>query len=490
MSSLTQRAAHATWWSALEISSRYGVQFVVMVVLARLLTPADFGLIAMLLVFTTVAALLVDSGFGTALVQKQATSDDDETTVFIFSAGASAAVALALWFAAPAIASFYSQPLLTGLTRLLVFVLPLSALASVPDALLTQRLDFKSRAKAEIIASLCSGLLAIVLAWRGFGVWSLAWQAVSAIGVRALLLWIYTGWLPRGRFDPRAFRSLGEFGGYMLMANLLNTISLRLQSLLIGKLFDSRALGYYTLAQNTQLAPAQFMSGILNRVGLPVFSTVAEQPEKLVNALRLSLRVAIFVFVPCMIGIAVVAKPLILALYGARWTPAAPLLTILAVSATFWPLHVLNLAAIGAQGRSDLIFRLEVLKRIVSISLIVTCSPGGPIAIAWAVLASSLFAVAINTWYSKKLLGYGVIAQLRDQLPTLAITALAALGGWLVLHWLQSGTTAMIVAVFSAALVYLGASALLRNAALMEIVELFRTLWSKGPVPGDMPSER
>lgn len=487
MQSLTHRAAHATWWSALEITSRYGVQFAVMVVLARLLTPSDFGLIAMLLVFTAVAALLVDSGFGTALVQKQGTSDNDETTVFLFSSGASVAVAVGLWFAAPAIALFYAQPLLTPLTRLLLFVLPLSALAAVPDALLTQRLDFKARAKAEIIASLCSGALAILLAWRGLGVWSLAWQAVSAIGLRAALLWVYSGWRPRGRFELSAFRSLGGFGGYMLMANLLNTISLRLQSLLIGKMFDSRALGYYTLAQNTQLAPAQFMSGVLNRVGLPVFATVADQREKLVGALRLSLRVAIFVFVPCMVGIAVVAKPLIIILYGARWAPAAPLLTLLAVSATFWPLHVLNLAAIGARGRSDLIFRLEVLKRIVSIGLIVAASFYGVMAIAWAVLVSGLFAVAINTWYSKKLLGYGVLAQLLDQASTLAITGLAALTGWLVLHWMPPGAPAMILAIVGAAVVYLGTAALSRNTAFMEILELGRTMRSRDAVPRNLP---
>lgn len=491
MTSLTRRAAQATWWSALEITSRYGVQFGVMVVLARLLTPADFGLIAMLLVFTTLAALLVDSGFGTALVQRQQTSDDDETTVFLSGLTVSTVVGTALWLAAPAIAGFYSQPLLRPLTRLLLFVLPLSALAAVPDALLTQRLDFRSRANAEIVASLCSGAVAIVMAWRGFGVWSLAWQSVVAIGVRAALLWLYSRWRPRGAFRWSSFRSLFRFGSYMLMANLLNTLSLRLQSLLIGRLFDSRALGYYTLAQNTQLAPAQFMSGVLNRVGLPVFSTVADQREKLVSALRLSLRVAIFVFVPCMIGIAVVAKPLIAMLYGARWTPAAPLLTVLAISATFWPLHVLNLAAIGAQGRSELIFRLELIKRVVSIGLILACSPGGPMAIAGAVLVSSLFAVVINTWYTHRLLGYGVLAQLRDQAGTLLLTALAGLAGWLVLHWLRSGVPAMLAAIAAAAAVYLVGAYLGRHPALREILELARTLspaQSGGPTLDDGPN--
>jgi len=477
--SLTHRAAHATWWSALEITARYGVQFVVMIVLARLLTPADFGLIAMLLVFTTFAALLVDAGFGTALVQRQQTTDDDETTVFLTSLCMAVVLAAILWMAAPAIAAFYSQPTLTPLTRLLLFVLPLSALAAVPDALLTQRLDFRARANAEIIASLCSGVLAVALAWQGFGVWSLAWQAIAAIGMRALLLWLFSGWRPRGRFDTSSFRGLFRFGGYMLMANLLNTFSIRLQSLLIGRMFDSRALGYYTLAQNTEQAPAQFMSGVLNRVGLPVLSTVADQPAKLIGALRLSLRVAIFVFVPCMVGIAVVAHSLIIVLYGSRWTPAAPLLSVLAIAGMFWPLHVLNLAAIGALGRSDLVFKLEIVKRVVSIPLIVVGSFYGVLAVAWAVLVSSVFGVIVNTWYSHKLLNYGVLAQLRDQSATLLLSAIAAAVAWLASHWLAHAPLALAVAVLAAATAYLGGAALGKVVAWRELLEVMHAMLSR-----------
>lgn len=480
--SLTHRAAHATWWSALEITARYGVQFVVMIVLARLLTPADFGLIAMLLVFTTFAALLVDAGFGTALVQRQQTTDNDETTVFLTSLCMAVVLAAILWMAAPAIAVFYSQPTLTPLTRLLLFVLPLSALAAVPDALLTQRLDFRARASAEIIASLCSGVLAVALAWQGFGVWSLAWQAIAAIGMRALLLWLFSGWRPRGRFDTSSFRGLFRFGGYMLMANLLNTFSIRLQSLLIGRMFDSRALGYYTLAQNTEQAPAQFMSGVLNRVGLPVLSTVADQPAKLIGALRLSLRVAIFVFVPCMVGIAVVAHSLIIVLYGSRWTPAASLLSVLAIAGMFWPLHVLNLAAIGALGRSDLVFKLEIIKRVVSIPLIVAGSFYGVLAVAWAVLVSSVFGVIVNTWYSHKLLNYGVLAQLRDQSATLLLSAIAAAVAWLASHWIAHAPLALAVAVLAAATAYLGGAALGKIVAWRELLEVMHAMLSRTQV--------
>lgn len=482
---LTSKATVAAWWSALEIAARYGVQFMVMVMLARLLTPGDFGLIAMLLVFTTVAALLVDSGFGTALVQKQHTTDDDETTVFLSGLSASLLVGAMLWLGAPAIASLYSQPTLAPLTRLLLFVLPLSALAAVPDALLTQRLNFRARASAEIIASLCSGVAAVAMAWRGFGVWALAWQSILSTGMRALLLWRYSQWRPQGRFHAESLRRLFAFGGYMLMANLLNTLSTRLQSLLIGRLFDSHTLGFYTLAQNTQLAPAQFMSGVLNRVGLPVLSMVSNQPAKLVAALRLSLRVAIFVFVPCMVGIAVVAKPLVVLLYGEQWAPAAPLLSILAASATFWPLHVLNLAAIGAQGRSDLVFRLEVVKRLMSVGLILACSTFGAMAIAWAVFASSLFGMVVNTWYSRKLLGYGVLAQLEDQLPTLLLSTLAAAVAWLATRRVDGVGMSMAIAVVSAVVAYVGGAVAFRPAAWRDLVGLSRTLRSRmaAPVP-------
>lgn len=483
MPSLTRRAAHATWWSALEITARYGVQFVVMLILARLLTPSDFGLIAMLLVFTAFAMLLVDGGFGTALVQRQRTTDDDETTVFLTGFGTGVVLAVVVWFAAPAIAAFYSQPILTRLMRLLLFVLPLGGLAAVPDALLTQRLDFRSRASAEIIASLCSGAIAVAMAWRGFGVWSLAWQSVVAIGARALLLWVFSGWRPRGRFAVESFRSLFGFGGYMLMANLMNTLSVRLQSLLIGRLFDARLLGYYTLAQNTQQAPAQFMSSVLNRVGLPVFSTVVDRPAKLVGALRLSLRVSIFVFVPCMVGIAVVARPLIDVVYGARWEPAAPLLSILAIAAMFWPLHVLNLAAIGAQGRSDLVFRLEVIKRTVSIALIVAASFHSVTAVAWAVLLSSVFGVIVNTWYSRKLLGYGLVAQLQDQWPTLLLSAIAAGVAWLASHWLAHAPVALAAAIVAAAAAYFGGAAIARVAAWHELLDVLQALRARDAAP-------
>jgi teichuronic acid exporter len=477
--SLAKRAAGAAWWSTLEILARYSVQFLVMVVLARLLTPADFGLIAMLLVFTGVGTLLVDSGFGSALVQRQHTTPDDETTVFIFTVVLGVLCAGILALAAQAIANFFHEPKLVSLTRVMSLVLPLGALASVPDALLTMRLDFKKRARAEVVASLCSGVVAVVLALRGYGVWSLAWQGIVSIGVRGLLLWVYSGWRPRGRYRGKSFRSLFGFGGYMLLTGLLNAAATRLQSLWIGRLFDARTLGFYTLAQNTQQAPASLIDGILKRVGLPVFSAIAHDSTKLRSAFRASLRMSMFLFFPCMVGIAIVAKPLIEIVYGQRWSPAAPILSVLSLSAALWPIHILNLAAIGAQGRSNLLLRVEVVKQFIGIVLVAIAAPMGPLAIAWAVFISGFFGVGVNAYYSKKLLGYGAIAQLRDQSATFFLSTAAAIAGWMILHWMATGPVSMLVAIAVAVVVYLGLALMTQNTSLIELFAIVKTLRNK-----------
>jgi len=381
-----------------------------------------------------------------ALIQRQHTTADDETTVFIFTLGIGIVTAGILMLAAPVIATFFNQPKLIELTRVMAVVLPLGAFASVPDALLTMKLDFKARARAEVVASLCSGAVAVILALQGFGVWSLAWQGIVSIGVRGVLLWLYSGWRPRGRYRRASFHSLFGFGGYILLTGLLNAAAVRLQSLLIGKLFDASALGFYTLAQNTQQAPASLIDGILKRVGLPVFSTIAQDRAKLRSALRASLRMAMFLFVPCMV---------------------------------LWPIHVLNLAAIGAQGRSDLLLRVEIAKQLIGIALIAAFAYWGPIAIAWAVFVSGFFGVAINAYYSKKLLDYGALAQLVDQAATFALSLLAAGVGWMVLHWAPPGPLSMLGAIAVAAVVYGLLATLTRNVALDGLLSVVRTLREK-----------
>lgn len=486
---VTQRVTHATWWSAIEISVRYGVQFAVTIILARFLTPVDFGLMAMLMVFVSFSALLVEGGLGSALIQKPTTSANDETSVFWVNLGMSCVLVLLLWLLAPDIAMFYAQPALVPLLQVLLWILPLGALATVPNALLSKRLAFRKRAIAELVASVASALLALWLVWQEFGVWCLIWQALVAAALRAGLLWWLSGWRIRGRFDPAALGGLFRFGGFLLLANALNLVSVRLQALLIGKSFEARELGFYVIAQDTQQAPAQFMSSLLNRVGLPVFASVARQPEKLAGALFISLRLSMFVFVPCMAGIAVVAPPLVKLLYGPQWTEVAPILSVLALAALFWPLHVLNLAALSALGRSDLVLRLEIVKGIVSIPLVAVASFFSVLAVAWAVLVSSVLCVLINTWHSERLFGCGLIAQLRELLPGFLLTLIAGAVMWFVTISVEPFVLGMGIALAASAATYTASAAVFQVSAWRDLLKFLGALFGKrttaqGNIPG------
>lgn len=476
MTFMRERTARAVFWSAIEIAARYGTQVIVTLVLARLLTPADFGLVAMLLVFTSIGALLTDSGFGTALIQRSEITHDDETTVFCYNITAGLLMAALLWVCADAIARFYSQPALVALTRVAALSLPLGALGAVPDALLTKRLDFRSRTHAQLISSVGSGALAILLAWRGYGVWCMVWQTLAGNALRSACLWFFSSWRPRGTFRLASFRALFGFGGYMLMSSLLYAIAGRLQSLVIGKLFDARSLGYYALAQSIPSAPMSFMGTLLGRVGLPVFSTLSDRPAKLREALRVSLRVSMFLFVPCMFGIALVARPLIVTLYGEQWSAAAPAAALLAIATSIWPLHVLNLAALNAQGRSDRFFNLEIFKNLTVVTLTLIAARYGPNAIAGSMIIAGSLSAIINTWYSRKTLDFGLASQLLDQKSTLVLTLLAFIPPWCVLHWTRMGIVPTLAAILLAIVLYFGGAMMFRLRALDDLLVVLRNL--------------
>jgi O-antigen/teichoic acid export membrane protein len=488
-SKFARQAAGAAWWSAVEIASRYGVQFLVTLVLARLLLPSDFGLAALLVIFTSLGAIFVDSGFGTSLIQRQRTSADDETTVFIFSTTTGVLLCALLVCTAPAIAAFFHTPSLSPLLRLASLTLVFGAAGAVPDALLTMRLNFRARTMAQLAASAVSGTVAVTLALHDMGVWSLVWQLVAAASIRTLCLWIASGWRPRGTFRRSSLIGLARFGSFMLLSSLLNAIYVQLQPLLIGRLFDTRSLGFFTLAQSSQQAPLSLMGGVLSRVGLPVFSALAHAPSRMLDALRPILRLSMFVFVPCMVGIAITARPLVALIYGDRWLPVAPILSILALAGTLWPLHVLNLEAIKAQGRSDLFFRLALVKVSLAIVLVVICSPWGPLGVAWATLAASMVNAAINTYYSWKLLGYGPLVQAREQVPTFALATMAALVGWAILHWMPASSASMLLSIACAGVTYLGLAWAFRVQALSDLRSFVHTLRANATLRPDIGDE-
>ena len=417
-------------WSALDVLLRHGVQFLALIALARLLTPEDYGVIAMLAIFVGVASIFIDSGFSSALIQRQNITRTDESTVFFFNLTMGLTTALLLCLSAPLIATFFRQPIIEFVTYAMAGNLLVSAFGSIHTTLLMKAMNFKTIAKVGGISSAISGLLAIMLAYHGFGVWSLVAQTITASVISVLLLWHWHPWRPAWEFSVPSLRSCFRFGGFVFLSAFLDVAYSRLNLLLIGKLYTTGELGFYDRALAIRQMPSYVLEAVFNRVAFPLLSRATMDRGNLVKTIRKILIVMMFINVPVMLGIAVVAEPLVFVLFGDRWLPAVPILKVLCLAGVLWPLHTVNLNALLAQGRSDLFFRIEVVKKAVGVSVTLIACQYGVMAIAWALVLTGIIAFFINAHYTAVLLGYGAKAQMLDLLPFVSPAVLVATGGW------------------------------------------------------------
>ena len=468
---LGQRSLRAVVWSGADILFTHGLRFAVTVVLARLLAPEDFGAVAVLYLFLGLGSMFVDCGFGAALIQRQEVTRIDESTVFFFNLAVAAAAALLLAALSGQIANFFSLPILQPLACLMALNLFIGAFGSIHGTLLTKALDFRTQMKVNIIASVTSGTAAIILASRGFGVWSLALQMTVATTVSVILLWSWHQWRPNARFSFTSLRSLFSFGSYMLLSGLLDTIGSRIHTVFIGRIYSPRALAFFSRAENTQQLPATLLSAILSRVAFPVYSAAANDSARLARGVRRSLTTIMMINIPAMSGIALVADPLVRTVFGEKWAPSIPLLRILCFSGMLWPLHVINLNVLMAQGRSDLFFRLEVLKTVLGIGALLVASLYSVTAIAVSWVVVGIMSFLINGHYTGVFLGYGAVRQIGDILPYGAVTILMVMGAWPISLCVSLKPPVMLVLQTAVGvLIYFAACKFLRLAA-------FRDAW-------------
>lgn len=473
MTILHQKATSAAKWSAVDVFMRQGVQFAVSIILARILVPEDFGVIAMLAMFTGIAGIFIDSGFSSALIQRQDITRIDESTVFYFNLGMGVLAALSLCVAAPWITAFFKQPVLQSLTYAMAFSLLVGASGSIHGTLLGKEMNFRTTAKVGVASSVVAGIVAIYMASQGYGVWSLAGHTVTSGIVSTLLFWLWHPWRPLWAFSFASLRSFFRFGGYNMAATLTDVFSTNLYLILIGKMYSVHDVGFYSRAQNTQQLPVALMTGVINRVAFSTFATVADDKERLVRGLRQAQAIAMLVNLPVAIGILILAKPLVLTLFGAQWLPCVPILQVLALGGVLWPLHVLNLNILIAQGRSDLYFGINIFKKVFAISLTVAASFYGVMAIAWAQVVISIFAYFANTYYTQRLLGYNGWKQLRDLTPNfLAVMPMAMVVYFLNDNMQSSPIAKLVVAIVCGGLVYLLTSRLLNAKLLNEFLEM------------------
>lgn len=437
MARIIKKTTQAIIWSAVDVFLRFGLQFLLSVFFARLLSPEDFGMIAALFLFTSLSNLFVDSGFGSAIIQHQDVSHTDESTVFFFNLGMAALMALLLCAVAPFIAVFFEQPLLRKLTYIMALSVFVSAFGSIHNAVLTKNLMFKNIMTANVTSSALSGGLSLFLAFHGYGVWSLAWQILAASIINVMLLWYLHDWRPSLVFSMDSLRKLFRFGGFLFISSFLEVLYTGVYTLLIGKLFSVIDLGFYSRALNSKLLPSNFLDSIFIRVAFPVFSTAAPNSQHLVNAMKATLSVMMLINVPVMLGLAVIAEPFTLLLFGEKWLPSVPILQVLCLSAVLGPLNTVNLNALMARGYSDLFFRIEVFKKIIGIVLTAYASFHGVIAIAWAQVLISFIVFFINSYYTGHLLGYSSMQQLRDVSPSLSVGLLMVGVTWFMDEHIQ-----------------------------------------------------
>lgn len=421
-------------WSAADVLLRQGVQFGITVVLARLLSPEAFGTIALLYLFAGVAGTFAEGGLSSALIQRQDASPVDESTVFWLNSGVGLAVAALFYLSGSAIAGLYEVPVLEPLAGVMALTVLAGAVGAVPRALFTKAMNFRPLVMVSLGSAILSGGIAIWLAWNGWGVWALAGQAFVAAAATTTLTWFVSPWRPALVFSIASARRLFGFGGYILASALLETVYTRLYTVFLGAFYGVAALGFYVRADTTAQMPATVLNSVVARVAFPHFSRLAaEDHARLTANFRAALRGSMLIHASAMLGLAAVAEPLVLFLFGETWLPSVPFLRVLCLASLMMPLHVLNLQALMALGRADLFFRLEVIKKVIGIAILVVASAFGPIGIAWGMVVAGVASYFVNAHYLARLLSYGALAQLRD----VAQIGLAAFGMAMGVAWLS-----------------------------------------------------
>lgn len=472
-SDLKSKANRAALWSFVETMGQRLVQFVVGIILARLLLPEQFGLIGMLMFFMALAQIFLDSGFGAALVQKQQITETDISSIFYFNIFVGIAATGFLCGLAPWVAAFYKQPILTPLLCLMSTVLLINAFGLVQNTLLIKSIDFKTQAKVSLIAGLLSGLIGIGMAYRGFGVWSLAAQQISGAALRTVLLWFFNRWRPAWLFSFQSLRELFGFGSKLLCSGFLNTLFDNIYLIVIGKLFSPADLGYFTRADHLQRLPSMTLSGMVGRITFPVFSAIQDDRTRVKRGMKKALTVLGLINFPVMIGLAVVSRPLVLVLLTEKWAPCIPYLQVLCLVGLMFPLHLINLNVLQAMGRSDLFLRLEIVKKVLIIGNIAITWRWGIMAMIVGQVVISLGSYYLNAYYNKILLHYSVWEQIRDLCPYL-INAMA-MGGLIYLVGflpIASSLIVLLCQVMTGGIIYLTLCRILRFPAYMDLQQM------------------
>lgn len=434
---LSSEAINGAAWTLGERVSVQLIQFVIGIVLARLLAPEAYGLVGMLAVFLALAQLFIDSGFGNALIRKKERTDADYSTVFYFNLAVSIAIYAILYVCAPLIASFYNIPELKEITRIISLTIILNAIALVPTAKFTSELNFKSQAIASIASVIGSGVLGIWMAYRGYGVWALVGQSMTMALLKTLILLFQSHWLPKLCFSVTSFKEMFSYGSKLLAGGFLHTIYSNLYTILVGKFFNATDTGYYNRANMYGVLPGSIYNQTVSKVLFPVLSKQQDDDALMIQTYRKAVKASMFIYVPLLFGMAALSSQLIEILIGPKWLPCAPLLQVLCIGYALSPLSIMNLNLLYVKGRSDLTLKLDIIKKSIGVCILLATLPFG---LWWMCAGKALYEVvafSLNCHYTGRIFGYGIWAQTRDVLPSFLKSALMLGLILLILHYID-----------------------------------------------------
>lgn len=474
--SLRKKATSGLVWTFGQQFGNQIITFLVSIILARILTPEQFGLIGMIIVFIAIGQSLMDSGLTQSLIRNTDVDQEDLSTVFYFNLGASVLIYLLIFLIAPLIADFYETPILTDLLRVLCLSFIISAFAAVQGARLTKKLDFKTQTIIGIPSTILSGILGIVMAYTGFGVWSLVWSRIADSLIRTIQLWIYSKWTPSRVFNIEKFKYHFNFGYKLTLSGLLDTIFNNIYIIVIGKFFAASQVGFYTRAQTMKKLPVTNISNALNKVTYPLFASIQDDDVRLKRVYKQIMQMVMFIVTPVLVFAAVLAVPTFRLILTEKWLPAVPYFQILSVTGILYPLNAYNLNILKVKGRSDLFLKLEIIKKILISIAIIFAIQFGIYGLLYSQAILSILMYFINSYNTDRFISYSVIEQTKDIIPIILLSLFSGL----VIYFLDSNLdrnnftdiSRILLGGLTGLLIYIGLSYLLKMPSIYDLKTL------------------
>lgn len=477
--SLKNKTVKGVGWSAVDNVAQYAVSFVVGIVLARLLSPDDYGLIGIITIFTAVCTAIINGGFSTALIRKNDCTDDDYNTAFIVNLGLSLVLYGVVFVCSPFIANFFGKQELVALTRVSSITMIIGALAIVQQTRLTKRIDFKTQTKISLISAITSGLIGIGMAVAGCGVWSLVFQSLSSQLLRTILLWVYNKWVPKLKFSTNSFNNLFGFGWKMMLSGVLDSVWKELYQLVVGKYYSAATLGQYTRAKQFSTLFSSNLTNVIQRVTYPVLSNIQDEKERMVAAYRRIIKLTMFITFTCMFALGAVSEPLLYCLIGEKWHEAATYLPLICFVGAFYPLHAINLNMLQVQGRSDLFLFLEIVKKIIGLAPLFVGAFVGIFPMLFTSIGTSIISYFLNSYFPGKMLGYTSWKQINDIAPSFFIAMIMAVIVYFFKYLPLSNWIILPVQIVVGVAVFLGLCKLTKIKEYDEAKELVMPILNK-----------